>query len=253
MSLSSYLITCLTEGIRIVSDYTDTIPTTCPHNTAHTIDPTQTKVYATLATKQVTINHADIPGTFLYYMALGFPSQAIAAGPGVSTTISYTVLYPVLPRLFTIYPNEDESNTGDTVSVYAAPNTTIGTITANANIGDTQVTVDNNVMLNVYNGFLVSITDGVNIDVCGFCLTINSTTQIVTFVTPLTHAYAAGSYFQITVPRVLNLPIASIGKMQIGLNNLHSVMVPPGTLLTFVYTNNSSSAKTVNFFMEYSY
>jgi len=42
--LSSYLITCLTEQIRIVSDYVASPPTTCPNNALHTIDPDQTQV-----------------------------------------------------------------------------------------------------------------------------------------------------------------------------------------------------------------
>lgn len=45
--LSSYLVTCLTEEIRIVSDYVASPPTTCPNNALHTIDPSQTVVYDT--------------------------------------------------------------------------------------------------------------------------------------------------------------------------------------------------------------
>ena len=53
--LASYLITCLTEQLRVVSPFVYTVPTTCPNNTAHTIDPSQTILYKTLAPKNVTV------------------------------------------------------------------------------------------------------------------------------------------------------------------------------------------------------
>ena len=251
MSLSNYTITCLTEGLRILSAYSYTVPTTCPHNTNHVIDPSQTKIYNTIAVKQVSIDHGDPAITTLNYMALGFPFQATTAGPNVNTTISYTIPFTVLPRLITFMPTS--SNVGDFFSIYADPNTTIGTITANGNIGDTTLSVDNNTMLLIYQGYLVTITDGVNTDNCGQCLTVNATNNTITVATALTNNFSAGAYVQITIPRVITLPITNTENFLIGINNLRSTTVPAGTVIVMIYTNMSNSAKTFSFVMEYAY
>lgn len=251
MSLSNYSITCLTEGLRILSAYSYTVPTTCPHNTNHVIDPSQTTVFNTITAKQVAIEHGDPAIATDNFMALGFPFQAITAGPNVNTTISYTILFNVLPRLITFMPNNN--NVGDYFSIYADPNTTIGTITANANLGDTSVVVSNTAILVVYQGYLITITDGVNTNICGQCLTVNTTNNTITFQTALTHNFSAGAYIQITVPRVISLPIANTNNFLIGINNLRSTVVPPGTVIVMIYTNTSNTTKTFSFVMEYAY
>lgn len=251
MSLSNYTITCLTEGLRILSSYSFTVPTTCPHNTAHIIDPSQTTIYNTIAVKTVAIDHGDPAITTDNFTALGFPFETIAAGPNVNTTITYTILFNVLPRLISFLPNAN--NVGDYFSIFADPNTTIGTITSNANIGDTSVVVSNTAILVVYQGYLVTITDGVHTSICGPCLTVNTTNNTITFQTSLTNNFSAGAFIQITIPRVMNLPIANTNNFLIGINNLRSTVVPTGTTIVMNYTNMSNVAKTFSFIMEYSY
>ena len=68
MSLSSYLVSCETEGIRVATDYRSTVPTHCPNNEAHTINSALTVVFDTQTLNQVSIFQGGTDNAF--YKAL---------------------------------------------------------------------------------------------------------------------------------------------------------------------------------------
>lgn len=246
MSLSSYFISCIDENQVIRTGYLTEKPTVCPHNNTHSIDQSFTSKADTLYTQTVQIDQGGVNNK--YHKTEGYNID-ITAGPNVDTSFTHVVPFPLVPRLLTIYP--DSSNIGDSFSVIIADQTPTGPIIASANPGDTSVTVHPAVVAHLSEGFLLYIRDGTNSDVCDIITSIVG--NVVSFNVPLIHSFNTGAIVYFSIARCTNLTIKTDQQLFIGSNTLTSSELPKNIPVKLVYTNKSSSSKTIAFSMEYYY
>lgn len=248
MSLTSYLITCLTEGVRRSTPFYDDgiIPTGCPEDTSHTIDPLQTTVSDIREKNSVIIQHGqDSDLKFYHYNGQTFD---IPTGVGVSIYDYYTP-YPMLPRLVTVTPSSE--NVGDVINCYAMPDFPIGILTAGCSTGATSLNVNSTVTANMSIGFKVKISNSGITNDCGYC--VDKTSDTINIQTPTSNSFGPGSVVKLSIPRIENCLIMNTQNIIMGSNNLTSVKVPRGTLIRIYYTNNNGLAKTFHYNLEFIY
>jgi hypothetical protein len=241
MSLSTYLITCITEGGRFVTDYRTDIPIHCPNNIDHTIDDSQTIVYHTQSLKTVSLYQGGSNNFF--YKALSYPFVPIVPGDNVYTITAY---YSTVPRLITIFPTAD--NIGDLFSLLLEADTTIGTITADTSTSDNFIVVDNDVLTKIQLGVRVYLTDGVDTLELDDVIVIDG--NILYFPMTIPEVYLAGSEVLTALPYLDDVPIVNINNISIGSTTLFSSQINVGSKIRVQYKNNGMSNKTISFCIE---
>jgi len=243
--LSSYLVTCTTEGIRVVSDYRTTPPTTCPNDTAHTIDQNQTKIYNTVSTKTVTITD-NLNGVGGFYKCVPYDMN-IAGSTGMQTFSFSSPPYPVQIQLTSIWVKD--TNIGDYIEFEEYPNTTVGIITQNASIGDTEFYVLPQSLAHIFIGFKIFI----GTYYVGECIEIDTINYKITTSISLSADVLAYSPVKITKTRIGKLELCSAGILKIGERFNASLIAPPNTPCCVNYYNENGVAKTFNFHFEVYY
>lgn len=241
MSLSSYLVTCVTEGIRLVTDYRTVPPTHCPNNIEHTIDENQTVIYSTQSLKQVSIYQGGTDNAF--YKALSYPFTPAVPGKNEYTITTY---YAVVPRLINIYPNSD--NIGDTFSLLLEGDTNVGTITSNASTSNNYIVVDDAALSKIQLGMRIYLSDGVTTTEIDDCIVINDHTLYFPITIP--QNYPSGSQVLTALPYLDEVPIANTNNISIGSTTLYSDQINIGSKIKVVYQNNGAINKTISFSIE---
>jgi hypothetical protein len=140
---------------------------------------------------------------------------------------------------------------GDSMSVVASPETTIGVATATVNIGDTVLYVNSTVTDNIWRGFLVNLFDGVNKDFLGRCTAKDAGAGTITVQTAPTHSFAPGSAVQIGVYTLKDIHISDTSTIDIGTKGFKGKTITAGMKLRVLYTNNSGTSKTLRWRPEY--
>lgn len=147
----------------------------------------------------------------------------------------------------TIYVSD--SMVGDEMSVKIAPNTIIGVITSNLNIGDSSIYVSPTVIQNVKYGQYIGLPQQ-NKEL-GRVISLGS--DHLTF-TPASDTSAnAGSYIGMCAKIIPYTYFNTIGKIEIGKTLTTANRIPANTKIRIEYTNNNGTAKKVSFFIEYLY
>jgi len=147
----------------------------------------------------------------------------------------------------TLYISEDM--VGDEMSVKIAPNTIIGALISNLNVGDTSIYVSPTVIQNIKYGQYVGLPQQ-NKEL-GRVVTIGS--NYLTF-TPASDTSAnAGSYIGMCAKIIPYVYFNTSGKIEIGKTVTTANRIPANTKIRIEYTNNTGTAKKVSFFIEYLY
>ncbi len=233
-----YQVYCTTENAYVLQ-WGETEPTTCPNNTAHTINPALTTIIRTISTRTVKAAE-DSEG----YFETGNIVVNVASGtPGSVTPHDVTWPYKIL--LWKTILSITTDMLGDTISVVASPNTTIGVIVAPAAIAQTTFPVNSTVIQNILRGFLVNLYDGVNNDVLGVCTNIDRVNNTISVETGPTHSFNAGSAIQVGVYVLKNIVCHDTTPISIGDKGSKGKTIEPYQILRIYYTNNSGTSKTV--------
>lgn len=241
MSLSSYLVTCVTEGTRVVTDYRTTVPTQCPNNASHTINPDLTVIFDTQALNQVAIFQGGTDNA--YYKALSYPFTPAVPGRNEYTITTY---YAVVPRLINIYPNSD--NIGDTFSLLLSGDTNVGTITSDASTSNNFIIVDSAALSKIQLGMRIYLSDGTTITEIEDCIVINDHT--IYFPINIPQNYPSGSQVLTALPYLDEVPIANTNNISIGSTTLYSNQINAGSKIKVIYQNNGATNKTISFSIE---
>lgn len=246
-----YIVYCITEG-QYVTYWGTSPPTTCPNNNTHTIDPNSISIQQTISEDTIKTNEVNVGKLFQHSSAhLDIP----AGTPG--SVVSMNLSWPMDINLWqtTLYPLAN--NLYDVINILIAPNTTLGVLTQNANIGDTLLNVSNTAFTfeYMYKGLIVTLTDGVNTFNAGRITSINSTSLTITVENPLTVAFTAGStYFQISIQIVRDKIFHQTTIPEhIGNKGFNSMPIQAGTVMQVQYTNMDGTAKTLYTDLEYYY
>lgn len=250
-TITYWLYFCATEN-KFYNIWSETAPTVCPTNAAHIVDNTQTMALQTIDSNVVTIKEEllDTQGIYKYQ---GY-SQVIPAGtPGDVTTINLT-----WPRQITLLNGTFDGQTanfGDVINADVIPATPIGYLTQNVNVGDTLLHVSPTVVQNVFNGFTVILSDGVNTVNMGECMSIDNVRNTITVQTASTQAFLASSptYLSISVSVVNNLHVGSVRPYEIAQKKIGGKTIPAGTKFSITYMNNDGQQKNFIFDFEFIY
>jgi len=246
MSLSSYQITCLTEGIRVVTNYGVTVPTVCPNNNQHTIDPDQTTVYDTQTLTEVTVLNPNG-----YYQATTSYLPMDACTPG--TVFTKDISFPMRIFLWSIAVYPPVNSEDDWFDVISAPNTAIGYITSGIEIGATQMYVSSTVCENAIPGLDIAIYDGTNRDDLGRITAGDEGTLLCQFETPTTHAFTTGSLVELNLKNIRHFEMCRTTEYEIRLGSPWKKYkeVPANTIMRIVYHNMDGNAKYISMLLEY--
>lgn len=249
--LYRWRVFCVTENqYRYVwLDETQGEPTTCPVNTAHTIDAGQNRIVEVRNPSVVEIEEEKVPsGGHTYMQSIEFDAL-----PNQITT--YVVTFPIPINVIAAYMEVAVESKGDRVLWEIAPKTTVGVLTGDVAPGSTVLPVSTTVTDNVEIGFLIYLSDGVNLDDVGRVINVDKNLGQITVETPTVNSFAAATptFVQLTV-RYVDIELGNPGSIAVGTNKIGTAHLPAGTPLHCCYDNKDLSAtKRFVSYVEYLY
>lgn len=220
----------------------DPEPTTCPTNTAHDVNLSSVDEVDRRATNDVTIVE-ETTRTGGYFQTTTMHLDAVA-----NTTTTADMSWPFPVSAYVVSFTSTSVHEGDCVNMYVAPDTVIGAIAAPVAIDDTVLTVTSTVTQNAKIGFLISITDGVNVDQLGRVLGVDKNLSQITVETAATHAFSPASptYVRMSVQYVRDYEIGPAAHQVIGDSKIGATYIPANTIVRVAYENKSpATAKTI--------
>ena len=227
--------------------WNDIKPTMCPVNTADSIDTTKTVIVDKIEQNTVTIKEENgVTGG-------NFRTESHVLTVLANSVISKDVIWQYPVSVLEAYFMPTAINTGDMFNLTIAPQTTIGIVVVPVNIGATSITVNSTVIDNISVGFKLYITNGVNTNCLGQCLTINKITRVLTFQTPPTQDFSPASYVQMSICIIENYEIGPPGRYLIGEGKIGGSFIPAGITARLTYTNTTNIDKKFYAYIEYLY
>ena len=224
-------------------------PNTCPHNSSDTIDTNGIVIIDSISSNDVNIVQS-IPGfTGEFYRSQGF-NLTIPA----NTILSKTFSWPFNITLLTFSMQLNTANQNDTVNLFVAPNTTIGSLTRNITQGDTTIYVSPTTISNIHLGHNVTVTNGNQKIEMGQCINIDTTNNILTCDTPANISIMSGAYVQSSRHVLQDFYInASNVIYTLANKTINGMSLPKNTNSTIFYTNTSNNSKNFTFSIEFLY
>jgi hypothetical protein len=235
-TINQYKIFCVTENKFVIGEGLSP-PTVCYNNNTHTVNPNSWQLVLSVSNSQVIVkqNQVSTGGNF-WIKDIVFSNIA----PQSTQTVDYT--FDVLCNVYCYDFFVNDTNAGDYITIIVRPNTIVGLIGANMNIGDTTMIGPSGLLTYGYPGYELTVTDGTNIDVLGRILSIDADTGVVTFTNASTHTYSSTNTEVILNYYIMkNYTISGYGQVRYGDNILTAAVVPAGTTVRYIYQNNSIS------------
>lgn len=176
----------------------------------------------------------------------------VSVGANSSQNFDYSWSYPI--SVLVLKFSTDSSFNGDYINCYVAPNTTVGVLTASAALNTNILNVNSTVIQNTKLGYQCNLIDsnGAIYDL-GDIININYSTNQITSKNNTTIAFAAGTYFQITINNVRNYTFGLPGQYTIGESKIGASYIPSGRIIRLKYTNTGISVKNFTWCIEYLY
>lgn len=248
-----YRIYCSTDS-NYEYTWAETEPTTCPTNTAHTIDASKTTIVATKEPDTITIKE-EITPTQGFYRFQGY-QESIPASDPVGNVTSFIISWPFPVSIINGWFISPTNSEGDVVSAIVGENTIVGAITANVTNTDTTFNVSSTVMDNMEVGYDAGLFNGVLADDVGRVLSKDTANSTITVETAPTNNYDAASptYVRLSVKTVdcLHMNVPGV-RYAFAEKKLGGRYVPANIPLTIKYTNNEGNAKAFAFNIEHLY
>lgn len=245
----NWKLLCTTESA-YKTVWSETAPTTCPTNTAHTISGSSVTIIDQRGDNIVTIKEEDIPtqGHFQF--------TVIKLVTAPNTTSTTNIVFPININVITVDIQTEESHRGDNMSWYVLPNYTIGVLTSDASIGNTTLNVSPTVAQAIGLGYVLTITDGVHTDIMGLCTAVDKIANTVTGQYALTHDFSASSptFVKMSIAYVNNMELGTPQKFSVGASKIGTSYLPKNVPLVANYTNVSSTdTKTLYVYIQFLY
>jgi len=178
-----------------------------------------------------------------HFKAYGFSFTAVA---GETTTFDFSLPYDISLLGGTFITREKAA--GDTMDYQVAPDTPVGALTADANIGDTVLNVSPTVVAYLDPGYWVSF-DGEEMVVASKDLENNT----ITVASALTADHAAGTLGLMTVKIIEDMCIEKDSRYTLGDTKIGGSHIPANTTMRIKYTNNGASDEAVRPLIEFLY
>jgi hypothetical protein len=248
-------IYCTTENA-FIEGWSETAITTCPNNTAHTVNPDSVSEVEVISPSNVNLIQGAPPiGSISTTPVGGFYRQftrAFDCPVSATTTDTFSFPFPVA-ILGACLPVSSDMK-GDIINAYAANNVTVGVLTAPVALLDTVIPVSLTVIQNIFPGRKVSITDGVNTTDYIQVISKNTDTNTITLQTGSTFAFAAGSVVRLRIHYIDTMELSEPGTVKIGVGSINGTYIPTNIAITISYQNTSAVVvKRPSFFIEILY
>lgn len=242
MSDNLYKLFCITEE-KVVKVWGPK-PTVCPHNSVHEIALDSVRV-------DENFNNTIIAAENTYGDFETEPVNLIVPAGTPGDVTEHDVSWDMDILLWLSYLKPTSDMIGDSITVVAAPETTIGGVTAPISIGDTTISVNPGIFQYVKRGYLITLDDGVNKDVVGRCTAVDSINNTISFKNPTTYAFSPGIPVKMSIYIIKDMPVIDTDRIPIAQKGMKGKNVPQGTIIRVYYTNNSGTSKNVYWRPEY--
>lgn len=199
------------------------------------------------------IQEENIP-TGGHYQAKGFEIVVPASDPvGDITDLEFSFPYPI--SLLSCEYATTENMDGDRMCLSIAPDTTVGSLSSNADIDDTVISVSESMMQYMESGYCLKLSDGTNENDLGAIVGIDRVNNTVTVENSLTNNFLASTptYVKRSVKMVPCIYIQGNSRVQLGESKIGGSYIPANTTFKVQYENNEGSAKKFRFIFEYLY
>lgn len=247
--LYQWRLRCTTDT-RFEYIWSETEPTLCPTDGAHTIDSSKTTIVDKIADNLIQIKEESTP------TGGNFRAETKTINVPANTTQSFDYSWDFPIAVYAVYFVTTTDHEGDIIDLEVGPETTIGTITSDVSASTSVIPVSSTVLGYIEIGFEFNLTDGVNNDDLGYVTDIDLVNSTVTTQTATTNSFLAATptYVQQSVHMVENYEIGPPWEYVIGESKIGGSYVPSGTVVRVTYTNSDvSNAKKIIFKIEYTY
>lgn len=213
------------------------------------IDTTQSRVIDQRASNSVSINEMGTITGQRYQVR----NVKVVAPPNQLTTVDTSLPFDI--NLIAVRNIWTADMGGDLMSWLLAPNTVVGGITQNVNIGDTVINVSPTVIANIDTSWrfrIISASNSAVFEDIGNVVSINTSASTVTLSTAATQAHTAGDEVAVTgiYCDAIELPTSAY-VLDMGLEIPRVAYLPAGRVVRCEYTNNGATTKT--FYAYYSF
>jgi hypothetical protein len=250
-TINKYRVYCVTDT-KYEEIWMEEEPTTCPIDTAHSIDGSLTTIVEIREPNLIEIKEEFVK-TQGYYQSLGYEAEIDG---NIDSTTTMTHSWPIQISILDGWFYSDNTNVGDKVSVTVAKDMVTGGIIAPVSVDDKTITVQSTVIDNTGIGYYLKLTDGVNMTDLGRVLSINAGNSTVNVENGSSFAFshASPTYVQQTIRIItdmfINVPNCrfAFAEKKHGAKNL-----PPNIPLHITYTNRTGGAKKFYYNIEHIY
>lgn len=248
----NWQIYCVDES-KTISVWGETKPTVCPNNHSHTINHELTDKVHRVEPRTIKIAEENVPiGAVKTNRNFAMRNHCFDVEIGVTTTYtSKTFIYPI--TLINVMIDVTPEMVGDDFIVDVYPDTTVGVVTTGVTTGQNEFYVNDTVIENVLNGFEINITDGVNIDRLGPCLSIDPVNKIIKTEKSTSFSFNAYSYVRFSA-RFLDIELPQPGLFKVAMNTIGGQYIPADTRIEGCYCRSDVTKKErVRLYYEFYY
>lgn len=239
--VEKYQIYCETEA-QWKYTWGTTPPTTCPTNTAHTVNLNSVAIVDSVSDTDVTIK-GPTDGRF---MVECFEANIPAGNPGDVTVHDFPFNEEFL--MWTVDFNAVDNMLGDRFDMIIGPDTPVGTTTAIANSGSTTFQVNTTVLDNIIPGTYAKIMDPTTtpptIEDLGKCKSVDKGNFTITMYNSTTKSFPVGSVILMNIYMGKNIILDRPDHYSFTQKGFQGKLIPENTTFRMFYTNSDGSAKT---------
>lgn len=245
-----YRIYCNTES-QNVYQWAQTPPTTCPNNTAHTVNLKSISIVDEQGPSLFTIKEESTPTGGNYCMKT--EAITVTPGPGVISSLQFS--WPFDISVLAIYMLPDATNAGDVLTITVGENTLVGNITQDIATGATVIPVSSSVIAAVAKGYYLTLQESAYADNLGRIIGIDTMNNTLTVETATVHQFLASNTVRVLVSAkpVDGVELVDGLPYTIGMKKIGGSYIPANTVVTVDYLNTTSTTKKLVLAYEYLY
>ena len=249
-----YRIKCITDAKNEYTGYLSedlAPPTTCPTNTAHTIDSGSVVIVDTISKNVVKIQEESTETGGNY----GTESIVLLGETGPNVTTEKDTSWPFPISVLDIQYVSTAQNEGDEIDLSVGPNTIVGYLTADGATGATGLSVSQTVMDNSMIGYYIDLFNGASTESLGRITSMDKVNNKIYCENTPSQSWSSASptYVRQTVYIIHDYTIGPPQRYPIGGGKIGGSYVPTGTIIRAHYHNKSDTPKTLTATIEYLY
>lgn len=243
-------IWCNTEN-KYVEGWGLSSPTTCYNDDAHDVNTMFIEHITHTDDTIIRIKEESIE-TGGHYKVHTIQCNIPAGVTGAITTIDHSFPHPI--SMLNVFFNTCDDHVGDYISAHVGPDTIIGVITQDIESGLTGcISVSDTVLDHAKLGFFINLDNGVTSADIGCVTGVNNVGNYIQLNSTINETFSAGTYVKMTVKMMSDFYLETAQRYVLGGHKIGASYVPTNTVGRILYQNNSGTAKTFIFGIEFLY